>query len=82
MFQKLSRADLDLRRATSRFPEYVAFVGDLKKGEGGVVDVAAAGVGRQTVKNRLKAGADAVGDKIKFLRSSRDIVVFEVAGKA
>jgi hypothetical protein len=81
MFQKLNRTEVERFRATASFPEYVEFVGDIRKGDGGRVDVQAAGVGRQTVKNRLKASADATGMQIKFMRSRPTEVVFEVVGK-
>jgi len=81
MFKKLSRADLERYRSTSSFPEYVEFIGGLKGGEGGEVDVEKAGVGRQTVKNRLKASADALGVNLRFIRSKPDRVVFEVSAK-
>jgi hypothetical protein len=82
MFQKLTRTDLERYRAVGRFQEYVDFLGELKKGEGARIDVAAAGVGRQSVKNRLNTSAAAAGVEIKFLRSKADAVVFEVVGKS
>ena len=81
MFKKLTRTDLERYRSTSSFPEYVEFIGSLKSGEGGEVDVDKAGVGRQTIKNRLKASADALGVKLSFVRSKPDRVVFEVSAK-
>lgn len=81
MFKKLTRTDLDQRRATTSFPEYAEFVSSLKKGEGGLVNVEEAGVSRQTVKNRLKTSADASGVEIKFIRSPQEEVLFEVVGK-
>ena len=81
MFTKMSRTDLDRYRATASYPEYVEMVSDLRKGEGGKVIVEAAGVSRQTVKNRLKSSAAAAGVEIKFLRSPQTEVVFEVVGK-
>jgi hypothetical protein len=82
MFQKPTRADLERYRAVGRFQEYVDFLGELKKGEGARIDVAVAGVGRQSVKNRVSACAAAAGVEIKYLRSGADSVVFEVVGTA
>jgi hypothetical protein len=82
MFQRMNRNDIERYRATHSYPEYVAFLNDLRKGEGGRVDVVATGVGRQTVKNRLKASASASGMQIKFLRSRPTDVIFEVLAKA
>jgi hypothetical protein len=82
VFEKMNRADIDRYRVSRAYPEYMAFVSDIRKGEGGRVDVAAAGVGRQTVKNRLKNSAAASGTQIKFLRSRPTEVVFEVLAKA
>jgi hypothetical protein len=81
MFQKLTKADLERYRGVSSFPEYADFIGGLKPGEGGVVDVAAAKVGRQTVKNRLKASANALGVPIRFVRSKPETVVFMVKAR-
>jgi hypothetical protein len=80
MIEKLSRAELDRFRATASYPEYEV-IADMRKGEGGKVVVADAGVSRQTVKNRLKSTAKAYGIDIKFLRSKPELVVFEIAGK-
>ena len=81
MFEKMSRMDLERFRATGSFPDYVAFLGDMRKGDGGRIDVASAGVGRQTVKNRLKISAEALGLQVKFVRSKPTDVVFEVVAK-
>ena len=81
MFQRLSKTELDRYRGTSSFPEYVDFLGTLKPGEGGKIDVVAAKVGRQTVKNRLRASAEALGIGLRFIRSKQDQVVFEVTAK-
>ena len=81
MFQKLNHTDIERYRATNSYPEYVEFLNDMRKGEGGRVDVVATGVGRQTVKNRLKASASASGIQIKFLRSRPTDVIFEVLAK-
>ena len=80
MIERLSRVELDRFRATAAHPEYQV-LGEMRKGEGGKIVVADAGVGRQSVKNRLNATAKALGVDIKFLRSGTDIVVFEIAGK-
>lgn len=81
MFKKLSKSELDRYRGTTSFPEYVDFVGSIKPGEGGEVDVEKAKVGRQTVKNRLKASANALGVDLKFVRSKEDRVIFQVKAK-
>jgi hypothetical protein len=81
MFQKLSRAELDRYRVTASFPEYSDFLSELRPGQGGKVSVTEAGVGRQTIKNRLKASAGALGMGIKFVRARGDDVVFEVTSK-
>jgi hypothetical protein len=80
MIQKLNRVELDRYRVTASFPEY-AEIADMRKGDGGKVVVTEANVGRQTVKNRLKATSSAYGLRIKFLRSKPDVVVFEVTDK-
>jgi hypothetical protein len=82
MFQRLTAADLARHRAVGSNPEYVEFLTGLTPGEGGRINAADAGVGRQTVKNRLNSAAAATGVKIKFVRSSADTVVFEVVGAA
>lgn len=81
MFQKLSRAELERYRLTASFPEYTDFLTDMRKGDGGRVSVVEANVGRQTVKNRLKATASSLGMQIKFVRSKSDEVVFEVKAR-
>jgi len=81
MFKKLTRGELDRYRGTAAFPEYVDFLGSLREGEGGEVDLASAKVGKQTVKNRLKTSADALGKGIKFMRSKQEKVVFEVTAR-
>lgn len=51
-----------------------------KAGVGGIIgiDVKEEGVTRQTVKNRVKTTAEALGYAIKFWRSGPDDVVFEI----
>ena len=60
--------------------EYVAQM--KKAGVGGLVgiDVPEEGVSRQTVKNRVKKTAEALGYTVKFWRSGEDDVVFEITG--
>ena len=82
MFEKLTATELERVQATASFPEYFEFVSDLRTGQGGRVDVAKAGVSRQTVKNRVQRSAEAAGAEIRFIRSGMDSVVFEVVGKA
>jgi hypothetical protein len=81
MIHKLTRSELDHYRTTSSFPQYLDGLRDLRKRDGGKVLVAEAGVGRQTIKNRLNATALALGIKIKFVRSRSEEVVFEVVDK-
>jgi hypothetical protein len=82
MFTKLSPMDVQRHRSANALPAYAEFLQSLSVGEGGRVDVTAAGVGRQTVKNRLNAAASATGTRIKFLRSDEKTLVFEVLGGA
>lgn len=76
--EKLSRGQLTEQRGGRVNEEYVAFLRTLKPGEGGRTTVAAEGVGRQTIKARLKKAAAYLGIDIKFVRSSADEVVFQV----
>lgn len=81
LFQKLTKMDLAAHSSGGRRgarPEYVEFIKDLRLGQGGKVDVVAANTTRQTVKNRINSAATEVGRKIKFIRSSSDLVVFEI----
>lgn len=81
MIEKLTPADLDRMRSTSRNPECVEFMQGLRVGQGGRVVVADEGVSRQSVKNRISKAATVAGVEIKYLRSKPDVVVFEVVSK-
>ena len=81
MIERLTPTDLDRMRSASRYPEYVEFLQGLRVGQGGRVVVADTGVSRQSVKNRINKAATVAGVEIAFLRSSPDIVVFEVVSK-
>lgn len=75
MIRKLTAAQLAAR------PEYVHFLQGLAVGEGGMARVADEGVGRQSLKNRISAAAQAAGVSIKYHRSGADSVVFEVVAR-
>ena len=82
MIEKLTPADLDRMRSTSRNPECVEFMQGLRVGQGGRVVVADVGrVAAITVKNRISKAATVAGVEIKYLRSKPDVVVFEVVSK-
>lgn len=72
---KLSAAQLAAR------PEYVKLMQSLATGEGGMATIADEGVGKQSLKNRLSAAAQAAGVTIRFHRSDETTVVFEVVGR-
>lgn len=78
MFQKWTATDLDRHRALLFWEPYVEFLGQLEKGEGGRVRVAAAGVGRATVKRRIRGAARGLGMTVSFIRTGPSEVVFEV----
>ncbi len=81
IFQKLTKVDIAAHAGSQRRgarPEYVEFIKNLRRGEGGKVDVASARTSRQTVKNRVDRAVGELGKKIKYIRSSADSVVFEI----
>jgi hypothetical protein len=83
--EKLSRAEMAALKGTAPDPttaEYAAFLGRLSIGEGGKAIVAKEGATRFTVRARIRKAADATGVYIKFLRSSPDVVMFEVVDAA
>ena len=77
----LSAQELALRRARAgAHAEYVDALTSMQVGQGAEVDVAAEGVSRQMVKNRLSKAAESLGVSIKYLRSDSNTVVFELLG--
>lgn len=80
--EKLSKTDIARYRSGGGYKEYVDFLSKLKAGEGGWATVDEEGVSRQTIKNRLKKSADALGVGIAFKRSPSDRVVFEITEAA
>jgi len=61
--------------------EYVKTLKGLKIGEGGRTTTEKEGVGKVTIKQNLLAAAQAINAEIKFRRSDRNTVVFEVVNK-
>ncbi len=61
--------------------QYVEALSGLKPGEGGEATVAEEKVSKQTIKNRIKKAADHLEIEVKFIRSSKDEVAFEVVAK-
>ena len=77
----LSPSELSERRATAGVAtEYVKALATIPAGSGGEVDIAEEGIGRESVKNRLKKAAAHANVQIKFVRSGKGQVVFEVLG--
>lgn len=80
--KKLTPKELEQKKAAGTAnADYVAFLQGLKAGEGAEASVADEGVSKQTIKNRIKKAADYLGLEVSFVRSGKDIVVFEVAGE-
>jgi len=82
MIERLTSAELNRFRTTSRNPEYVEFLSALRVGEGGRIAVADTGVSRISVKNRVDQAAKIAGVQVKYLRSPQDVVVFQAVGKS
>ena len=61
--------------------EYVKVLRGLKVGEGGKTTSDKEGVGKITIKQNLLAAAQAINAEIKFRRSDRNTVIFEVVNK-
>ncbi len=59
-------------------PEYLKFLRSLKAGEGGRALVSEEGVSKPTLKQQLNTAAQAAGVTIKFHRSPKDEVIFQV----
>lgn len=79
--EKLTAKELAGRPGGRPRAEYVAFLSELRVGQGGRAVVAEEGVTRQALKNRLKVAAAAAGVEIKFQRSSPEDVVFEMVSR-
>lgn len=75
---KLSAEQLSLGASTAPVSEYAVFLAGLDVGEGGRTTVEAERVSRQTIKARLTAAAKEVGAEIKFHRTGKHEVIFEV----
>lgn len=75
MITKLSAAQLAAR------PDYVKLMQSLAAGEGGMATTTDEGVGKQSLKGRLSAAAQAAGVAIRFHRSDELTVIFEVVGR-
>lgn len=73
-FEKLSAQELAAN------PEYVKALKGLAIGEGAKTTTAEEGVGKVTIKQRLKIAADAAGIKLKFHRSNQETVIIERIG--
>lgn len=76
--QKLTRAQLAGAGDAGVYLPYCQFLAGLSAGDGGRATVADEGVSRQTIKARLNAAAAASDMEIKFHRSGKDEVIFEV----
>jgi predicted DNA-binding antitoxin AbrB/MazE fold protein len=84
-FRKLEREEVqDLTRSRKAGGErarireqYQNFLVDLAEGEGGEVKLTN-GDNRATIKNRLKAAAEALEKDITFIRSGKDVVLFRI----
>jgi hypothetical protein len=74
-FEKLTAEELSAYGS-----EYANFLRTLKPGEGARASVSKEGVTKITLKKRLSNAADIAGVDIKFLRSSKDLVVLQVVG--
>ena len=75
MIRKLSSDELAAR------PEYVQFLRSLAVGEGGMGTTEGEGVGKQSLKGRIKLAASAARVQVKFLRSDAKTVVFKVVDR-
>jgi hypothetical protein len=83
--EKLTRTEMAALKGTAPDPitaEYAQFLGRLSIGDGGKAVVAKEGATRLAVRTRIRKAADATGVHIKFLRSSPDVVMFEVVDAA
>ena len=79
--QKMSKAELTRYRPSRGGGAYVADLKEMKVGEGGKATTKQEKCTKQTIKNRLNKSADALGMKIKYIRSGADEVVFQVVSR-
>ena len=79
-FIKLSRKDFEKAPPAKKENPAMSFVKTLKIGEGGFITTEMAGVGRQTVKAKVKAAAADLGVGVKFHRCGANEVRFEIVG--
>lgn len=77
-FTKLSRQDFEKKPAAKKENPAMPFVRGLKVGEGGFITTEMAGVGRQTIKAKVKLAAADLGKKVKFHRCAANEVKFEI----
>lgn len=78
--QALTPAELSVSSPSEAAQSYAAFLRDCPVGHGGRITVADEGASRLTIKNRLNQAADLAGVVLRYPRSSKDVVVFEVLG--
>lgn len=76
MIRKLSPDELAAR------PEYVHFLRGLAVGEGGMGSTESEGVGKQSLKGRIKLAAAAAKVQVKFMRSDAKTVIFKVVDRS
>ncbi len=79
--QALSPAELKVSSPSAATLEYASFLADCQAGHGGRITVAEEGASRLTIKSRLSQAAALSGVVLRFPRSSKDLVTFEVLGK-
>ena len=60
--------------------EYAAFLRSIQPGDGGLGRTATEGCTEFTLRKRIKDGAKLAGVNVKFLRSPKGEVVFQVVG--
>ena len=78
--QALTPAELSVSSPSEAAQSYAAFLRDCPVGHGGRITVADEGASRLTIKNRLKQAAALAGVVLRYPRSSKDVVVFEILG--
>jgi len=78
--RSLTPAELAVSSPSEATQGYADFLRDCPVGHGGHITVAEEGASRLTIKNRLKQAASLAGVVLRYPRSSKDVVVFEVLG--
>jgi len=78
--QALTPAELKVSSPSEATQGYAAFLQSCQAGHGGRITVAEEGASRLTIKNRLNQAAELAGVVLRYPRSSKDVVVFEVLG--